>query len=529
MFKRIGVKANKAVFILVLMMGLAGCGQAGPPSRLVYGLTLAPSGIDPHINASSELGIPLTSVYDTLVYLDQATNQFVPGLAERWEVSADGLTYTFYLRRAVKFHDDTPFNAAAVKFNLDRITSPDVASQKAAFMLGPFNRAEVVDDFTVKIVLNQPFTPLLDSLSQVYLGMASPAALEKWGSEYQLHQVGTGPFTFAQYTPGDHLLLKANPAYNWAPSVYKNKKAQVDEIEFRFFTDPATRAPALESGQVGVMGELPPQDAARLQTNAKFGVQAAPIPGSSLMFFLNSARPPLDDPLVRQALLAGTDRPAIISTIFRDSSPVAYGPLTAVTFGYNPAVQVAQPHNATRAAALLDQAGWTDSNGDGVRDRDGQPLTLEMVLMGFGYMPEVGQLIAAQWQPLGIAVNSRVVSYPEALALAGEGQHHLIPFSLSGSDPDILRKFFHTQASFNWSKISDAELDGWLEQAAAVADPAQRTALYAQAQQRVMDQALIIPIRDYVNLNGVSNQVKGLAFDAQGWFPRLIDVSVEPR
>ncbi len=527
---------KRFLFLLVLLaVLLVGCNAPSPSGRIVYGLTLAPSGIDPHVNTSSELGIPLTSVYDTLVYLDPETGEFVPGLAQRWEVSDDGLVYTFYLKQGVTFHDGTPFDAEAVRFNLERITSPDLASQKARFMLGPYERAEVMDEYTIRLHLDQPFAPLLDSLSQVYLGMASPAAVEQWGDEYQLHQVGTGPFVFAEYAPGDHLLLRRNLDYAWGPSVYQHETAQVEEIEFRFFTDPATRSPALETGAADVMGEIPPQDVARLEESPDFGVEPVTIPGVALMFFMNATRPPLDDIRVRQALLCGTDRQAIISTIFRDTSPVAYGPLAAGTFGYEPAVQDYYPYDPAQAAALLDEAGWSDSDGDAVRDRDGEPLTLDLYLMGWGYMPEVGQLLAAQWAELGVGVNSQVVSFPEALEVAGEGQHHLIPFALSSSDPNILRKFFHSQAGFNWSKVNDAELDSWLEQGArtslrqaqVTSDRAERAALYSQVQLRVMDQALAIPIRDYVNLNGVSKRVQNLRFDAQGWFPWLIDVKAE--
>ena len=527
---------KRNLFLLVLLAALlVGCSVPPPDGRVVYGLTLAPSGIDPHVNTSSELGIPLTSVYDTLVYLDPGTGEFVPGLAQRWEVSDDGLVYTFYLKQGVTFHDGISFDAEAVRFNLERITSPDLASQKARFMLGPYERAEVMDEYTVRLHLDEPFAPLLDSLSQVYLGMASPATVEQWGDEYQLHQVGTGPFVFAEYVPGDHLLLRRNPDYAWGPPVYQHETAQVEEIEFRFFTDPATRSPALETGAADVMGEIPPQDVARLEESPDFRIEPVAIPGVSLMFFMNATRPPLDDIRVRQALLCGTDRQAIISTIFRDTSPVAYGPLAAVTFGYEPAVQDYYPYDPAQAAALLDEAGWVDSDGDAVRDRDGEPLVLDLYLMGWGYMPEVAQLLAAQWAELGIGVNSQVVSFPEALEVAGEGQHHLIPFALSSSDPDILRKFFHSQAGFNWSKVNDAELDGWLEQGArtslrqaqGTADQAERATLYSQVQLRVMAQALAIPIRDYVNLNGVSDRVQNLRFDAQGWFPWLIDVTVE--
>jgi len=521
------VRRILALLICVLLL-LAACRASRSPTRIVYGLTLAPSGIDPHVNASSELGIPLTSVYDTLVYQDPANGTFVGGLAERWEISADGTIYTFYLRHGVKFHDGTPFNAEAVRANLERITSADLASQKARFMLGPYERTEVLDEYTVRIVLSEPFAPLLDSLSQVYLGMASPTAIAKWGSDYQLHQVGTGPYMFAEYVPGDHLLLRANPTYAWGPSLYQHRRAQVEEIEFRFFTDPATRSPALESGQVQIMGEIPPQDAARLADNPEFRVAAVPIPGVSLMFFLNTQRPPLDRLEVRQALLYGTDRPAIVAAVFGETSPVAYGPLAAVNWGYDPAVQSTYPYDPGQAASLLEEAGWLDHDGDGIRDQDGQSLRLDLYLMGWGYMPEVGQLLAAQWAELGIAVNSQIVSYPEALQIAGEGRHHLMPFTLSGSDPDILRRFFHSQQGFNWAKVDDAQLDAWLEEAARASTREERAALYSQVQRRVMEQALVVPIRDYVNLNGVSARVEGLRFDAQGWFPWLIDVSLAP-
>jgi len=513
------------IFLLLAAALATGC-TPRPGGRIVYGLTLAPSGIDPHINASSELGIPLTSVYDTLVYKDPKTGEFVPGLAQKWEVSEDGRVYTFYLRRGVKFHDGTPFNAEAVRFNLDRITSPDLASQKARFMLGPYERTEVVDEYTVRIVLKDPFVPLLDSLSQVYLAMASPTAVQKWGSEYQLHQVGTGPFVFVEYVPGDHLLLRRNPDYAWGPPVYQHRTAQLEEVEFRFFTDPATRSPALESGEADVMGEIPPQDATRLQGSKDFRIEPVAIPGVSLMLFMNTTRPPLDDLRVRQALLFGTDRQAVISAVFRDTSPVACGPLAAVTFGYDPMVCEFYPYNPDQATALLEEAGWKDTDGDGVRDKGGQPLALDLYLMGWGYMPEVGQLLADQWARLGVRVNSQVVSYPEALQIAQEGRHHLMPFNLSGSDPDILRKFFHSQAGFNWSKVSDPEMDNWLTEAARVSDRDRRADLYSQVQTRVMENALVIPIRDYVNLNGVSNRVQGLRFDAQGWFPWLIDVTL---
>lgn len=510
---------------LMITMLLASCApKPASPQRLVYGLTLAPSGIDPHINSSSELGIPLTSVYDTLVYQDPATGKFVPGLAQSWQISDDGKTYIFALRHDVRFHDGTPFNAAAVKVNLDRITDPALQSQKAVFLLGPFDRAEVVDDYTIKIHLKGPFAPLLDGLSQVYLGIASPTALAKWGKDYQLHQVGTGPFIFKEYVPKDHLTLVRNPDYKWGPSVWENRgPAYLDEITFHFYEDPATRALALESGQAQVMGEVPPQDVERLTGSGEFTLYAVPIPGQSLQVFLNTKRAPTDDLRVRQALIYATDRATIVKAIFRDKSPAAFGPLTAATIGYDPQARSWYPFDLDKAKQLLEEAGW-HVGSDGIRQKDGKRLQVDALLMSFGFVPETAQLLQAQWAEAGIDLKTQLVPYGTMLQAGREGSVNAIPFFDSGSDPDILRKFFRSDSSFNFAQVSDPTLDASLDKAVTLVNPSDRAPLYADIQQHIMAQALIVPIRDYINLNVAANSVAGLRYDTRGWFPWLSNV-----
>ena len=518
-------------FSLAATMGFAPHEPAPQGGKLVYGLTLSPSGIDPHVNASSELGIPLTSVYDPLVW-QVGEGQFAPGLAKSWEVSADGLTYTFRLRDDVTFHDGTPFNAAAVKVNFERITAPETRSQKAAVMIGPYARTEVIDDYTVQVILNEPFAPFLDAVSQVYVAMASPTALEQWGQDYQMHQVGTGPFQFKEYIPGDHLTLTAYPDYHWAPDFFAHQgRPYLDEIEFRFFTEPAIRPLALEGGETHVMGEIPPQYAPRLAQNPDFELMPIAIPGQSLQMFMNTERAPTDDLKVRQALLYATDRETLVKTIFGDFSPVAWGPLSSNTLGFNKSLVGAYRFDPGRAGQLLAEAGWVDQDGDGIREKDGQPLRLDGYLMTWGSLPEVGALLQAQLRQVGVDLQNRTVAYPAALDAARQGQHHLIPFNLSSSDPDILRTFFYSgnaPSGFNWSKVADAELDRLLAEGTRTLDNEQRIKIYGEVQQRIMDLALIIPIREYVNINGVSSRVKGLRFDVRGWFPLLYDVYLEP-
>jgi peptide/nickel transport system substrate-binding protein len=277
------------------------------------------------------------------------------------------------------------------------------------------------------------------------------------------------------------------------------------------------------------MGEIPPQDIARLKVEGRFDVMQVATPGTPLVFFMNTERPPTDDLVVRQAILYALDRAAIVRTVFMGTSPVAEGPLSASTQGYSSDVKGLYPYDPGRAADLLDQAGWIDEDGDGIREKDGRSLTLEAYLMNWGYIPEVAQIMQEQLRAVGIDMRATNVTYPAALEAGRRGRHNLIPFSLSGSDPDILRTFFASEnadAGFNWAKVRDTRLDELLVEGLGTREAAKRKAVYAQVQQRVMGQALIIPIRDQINLNGMSVQVRGLRFDSGGWFPWLYDVQL---
>jgi peptide/nickel transport system substrate-binding protein len=485
------------------------------------------------VNANSELGIALSSVYDTLVAQDR-DGTFHPSLAVSWSISPDRRVYTFRLRSDVTFHDGTPFNAEAVVRNLSRVADPATRSQKAVFLLGPFDHAEAADNYTVRIVLREPYAPLLDGLSQVYLGMASPAALDKWGDQYQLHQVGTGPFRFVEYQDRQTLTLERNESYRWAPSIRAHQgPAYLDRIEFRFYPDPATRLPALLAGQADVMGELPPKDAETIAQapegkagNAAYTLYPVAIPGQSVQFFLNTSLPPLEDLRVRQALLHATDRAALVGAVFGPSSPVASGPLSAVTRGAEKSLAGLYPYDPDKARTLLSAAGWRDTNGDGILEKDGKPLALRGILMSWGELPAIGTILQAQWRKAGVDLQLEPMTYPAALEAARAGTHHLMPFVISGTDPDLLSDFFHSRnlGGFNFAKVNDPELDAWLDEASRERDWSKRAALYTKVQQRVMDEAWILPVRDQVNLNASSTRVQGLSYDVQGWFPILADV-----
>lgn len=499
--------------------------------RIVYGLTLQPSGFDPHINASSELGIPLRSVYDTLVYRDPKSLEFVPGLATSWTISPDGLTYTFVLRQGVKFHDGTPFNAQAVAANLDRITNPMNASQKALFLLGSFSGYEIVDDYTIRLNLSAAYSPLLDSLSQVYLGIASPAALTEFSNErYQFHQVGTGPFTFVEYVPGDHLTIRRNLDYAWGPSFYQpSTPDSVDEIEFRFYDqDPSARALALEGGDVDVIGELLPVDARALTANSSVQLQPTVISGQPLQFLMNTRLFPTDNLAVRQALLYGTNREAIIDAVFQRFSPVAWGPLSSATEFYSGDVVNAYAYDPQQARALLAGAGYADSDNDGYVDFGGTDVEVTVISPNWGQIPDVTQLLQDQWREIGIKLNIDPVPSRNLLTEhVKNGNYNLVAWYEFGLDPTFLNRYFSSGGDMNWTGYADGNLDNLLASAVQQTDVNARRSLYNQVQRTIMEQALTLPIRDYVNLNGSRTSLTGLTYDAYGWFPILNNLQVK--
>ncbi len=503
--------------------------QGSASNRIIYGLTLQPSGFDPHINRSSELGIPLRQVYDTLVYRDPETGEIIPGLAAQWTISEDGLVYTFNLRQDVKFHDDTPFNAAAVAANLDRITAPETASQLASFLLGPYTGYQLLDDYTIQMLLSEPYSPLLDSLAQVYLGIASPTALSQYSNNrYQFNQVGTGPFRFVEFVPGERIVLRRNEDYAWGPAFYTAPTEQsINEIEFRFFTDPPTRILALESGEAQVMGELLPTDARALTGNSSIQLLPQDIPGQPLQFLFNTARFPTDSRGVRQALIFGANRNAIIDAVFQQFSPVGWGPLTANTLFYDRTVEGLYAFDINQAQALLASAGYTDSDNDGFLDVGGVTVEIDVIVPPWGLLPQVSELLQDQWRTIGVrTVLTPVPTFGALLDAAQTGEYNLIAFNTYGIDPVFLNDFFMTDGANNWTGYSSEALDNMLLEAKRLIDPNVRFGLYARVQQIIMEEALILPIRDQVNLNASSAGITGLVFDPYGWFPLLNNAAV---
>ncbi|MCU0481457.1 MAG: ABC transporter substrate-binding protein [Anaerolineae bacterium] len=525
-------KRNSLFFTLFIAFLLSACTSSTPTTSLrtiVYGLTLEPSGFDPHIHQSSELGIVLRQVYDTLVYRHPQTNDIVAGLAERWEISDDQLNYTFYLKRGVTFHDGEPFNAQAVGANLDRITSPDTPSQRAVFMLGTYRGYTIIDEFTIQLHLNEPFTPLLDSLAQVYLGIASPKALAEYSvNRYQFHQVGTGPFKFIEYTTGDKLVIRRNENYTWGPEFYGAVPDNaVQEVIFRFFSDPPTRLAALESNTAHIMGEIPPASARAITANSNIQLFPVAIPGMPMQFMFNTTKYPTDNVVVRKALIQATNRSLIADVVYQGFSPVASSALSANTLYFNPQLAGLYPYDPDAAKTMLASVGLVDADENGFLDAGEGDLTVTLLFAPWNFMPETAQLIQQSWRELGIqVVLEQVAGFTALREQVATGEYNLVAFDNAGFDPQILNRFYISTGTSNYMLVQNVELDAILLNAVKERSPEMRYAAYAQVQQFIMENALILPIRDYVNVNAAVAQIGGLVYDSYGWFPLLYGVTL---
>src|SRR5690606_7644781 len=434
----------------------------------------------------------------------------VPWLAKSWTVSEDGLAYTFELRRDVTFSDGTRFDAAAVKANLDHVVAPETASKLAASLIGPYDRTKTPDDFTAVIHLKKPYSSLLRALSTTYLGMQSPVSLRDHADDLTSgeHAVGTGPFRLTSVTPGQRAVLEKRPDYAWAPSSAAHQgPARLDKIVIQFLPESAARVGAVTSGQADLAQQVPATRLAELRETDGVEVVSTGVPGAPYSYYLNSARPPLDNADVRREYE-------------RTWSPV--GPASVA---YDPATERSWGYDKAKADALLDKLGYTERDGEGYRTRDGKRLTLEMPYVQSFVTPEHHALdVGVQDAPTQIGVELRLIPMDSAASQRRtRGCYYTMFRSRSGStDPSLLYNLFHSSKQFadggaNAARTHDGELDRLLDAARVDTSDEQGAEQYRKVQHRVIDQAYSLPVYAPQRDTLIRSTVSNLVFDAQGW------------
>lgn len=510
----------------------AQAGQPAPGGTLTIGVGYETVHYDPHAGNSLDQQYLHMHLFDPLVWR-APDGTFVPGLAERWEVSADARTFTFGLRRDVTFHDGTPFNAEAVKFSFDRITAPDFPAITTRGLLGPYAGTQVIDAYTVRVSFSEPHPAFLDALSQWWLVPVSPAAVAQAGADFGQQPVGTGPFMWSERVAQDHITLVRNPAYNWAPAFFNRQgPAYLERLVFKFIPEPAIRAGTLESGEILMAQDVSPVDLKRLAGNPDFLLYREVLPGMPHVLMLNTECTPTRDLAVRQALQWATPRQHILDTLWGGYFEPAYGPLTPGLLGYDRGLETLYGYDPERARQILEAAGWVDANGDGVREKAGEPLRLALNTMAFNRYPEVLQVVMAGWRDVGIDTTLSILTWPQFSGAAWACEHSVMPYFTPASDPYFVTNSFYLSSNvdkgFAFTRLRDPELDRLLQVAATRPTDAEREPAYQAATRRIMEAAVIVPLYVPYNLTLTARSVRGLQFSTQGWYPLFYDVYLQP-
>ncbi|WML38495.1 ABC transporter substrate-binding protein [Neobacillus sp. OS1-2] len=509
------------ISLLAISMFLVGCnsksssesdGKKEPATSngskkdtLVYGRGGDSTSLDPITTTEGEAFKVTENIFETLLEYGEKDTTVQPGLAEKWEPSEDGLTYTFHLRQGVKFHDGTDFNAEAVVFNFDRWMNGDEEKFPYYTMFGGYKADEghvikevkALDEYTVQFVLKRPQAPFLKNLAMSPFGIASPEAVKKWGDDFRSHPVGTGPFKFVEWKKKDRIVVEKNPDY-WQEGLPK-----LNKIIFRVIPENAARLNALSKGEIDVMDGLNNSDEATVKSDDKLQIIERPSMNVGYIGLTNT-RKPFDNKLVRQAINYAIDKKSIIDAFYGGKALPAKNPMPPSIEGYNDAIEE-YPYDLEKAKALLKEAGY----------EKGFKMDLWAMPVARPYMPEaqkVAEVIQESLSKIGVTAEIKSVDWATYLEKATKGEFDAFMLGWTGDngDPD---NFIYTLldkdaiGSNNYSYYSNDELHNILIEAQTETDQAKRNELYKKAQEIIHDDAPWVPLVHSTPLLAASKDV----------------------
>ncbi len=499
-------------FAAMLSLGFAGMAQAQqtPPGVLVVGQIAEPKSLDPAaVTAVNDFRI-LVNVYDGLVRYKSGTLEVEPALAESWTISEDGKTYTFKLRSGVTFHDGSPFNAEAVKFNFERMLKEDHPFHKQtgpfplAFFFSAVDTVTAENELTVTFRLKDPYAPFLSNLAYPTGLIAAPDAIKKHGKDFGRNPAGTGAFKFAQWKSNELVAIEKNPDY-W------DGEAGLNAVVFRPITDANTRTAEMLSGGIDMMVEVPPVALSRFEgDNYKLVEQAGP----HLWFLiLNAKEGPFANKLVRQAANYAINKKAIVEDVLEGTAEIAAGPTPpAFAWAYNEGLE-AYPYDPEKARALLKEAGVENAE-----------LTFYVTEGGSGMLDPVamGTAIQADLKKVGFDVKIETFEWNTFLGKVNPGlagKADMAEMAWMTNDPDTLPYLalrtdaFPDKGGFNSGYYSNPTVDKLLEAARTSTDQAERAKLYQQMQEIVREDAPWVFVANWKQNAVTSSKVEGFALE----------------
>jgi peptide/nickel transport system substrate-binding protein len=497
--------------------------EEAPPSKeggwIIQANIEDPDSLDPHKTIMATASGIQGWIYDTLFYIGE--DGLPHGLlAESWTVSDDSKTLTIKLREGRNFHDGTPVNAEAVAFTFNRMLDPATAAP-AKDQVGPLEAVNVVDDYIVEFVFGEPYPPFFFAASGSYLGILSPTAVEESGDDFSRNPVGSGPFMFEEWKAGQEIKLVRNPDYVNVREDRENKGAPyVEGIIFKNIPETGTRIAALETGEINVLG-LSRESVPRFIGDPDYEVISAKETASFNFVEFNYTRPPFDNPDFRRAFGLAVDKEAILQGAYGGYATLNYNPYPNGNPGYDPAIgeQYGMFYDPDKAMAMLDELGWRDEDNDGIREahgvegvEDGTPAEWTCWTYPFEIKKRECEIIQANMEDVGVKINVKLTDFGTMSAEMPKGEFDFDVMRWTWNEPVILSLLFKCPG---WKQLfCDPQLDELLNATDTEMDPAKRLDLVKEAQQYILEQAIVIPFASDWYMAATRSEVHGLRYDS---------------
>src|SRR5213592_2761782 len=495
-----------AVVALLLGVGALAPVAAQPAGTLVVGLVAEPVNLDPAQVTDLNSNRVGRRIVETLVTFPDESTQVVPGLAESWAISKDGLKYTFKLRKGVSFHDGTPLNAEAVKFSINRQIIPEHPFNKlgkypfANYFFGNVKAVEAVDPQTVEFILKEPRASFLAVLTAGAASIVSPTAVRKLGVDYPLTPVGTGPFKFVAWDRGQRVVLEKNAGY-WKHPV------KIDRVIYRPIVEGQARLTELLTGALDLIVDTPPDFVPQLESNPK--VMVLKQVGVHVWYLgINNQKKPFDDKRVRQALnYAVINKEALVRDVLKGTGSFSRGPVLPNTWGADAALK-AYPYDPERAKKLLAEAGYPS----------GFSTTLCVPESGSGMQLPVAMstVIQSNLKAVGVNVVLQTMEWGAYIANLRTKEQDLFALSwMAGNeDPDlVMYPLLHssqwTPNGPNRALYKNEKYDELLHQARLTTDQKKRAELYRDAQRILVDDAPWVFVDHEIQTAAHAKRVQG--------------------
>jgi peptide/nickel transport system substrate-binding protein len=468
-------------------------------SALNIGIAEEPDTLDPQTTNAAVSRMILRYAADTLVSMDPAgSGKISDGLAKSWQVSPNGLQWTFDLKPGVKFQNNDVVDAPAVVASFKRAMNPATKVGTAATVIKPIKQVHAEGTSKVVFNLNYPYSLFLQNLADPAASIVDAKAATSAGKGFDRAPVLSGPWQVTDWTSGDHITLTRNPGYAWGPAYAGTGPAKFGKLNFRIIPDAATQVAALQSGEIQELTAVPTANMKTFDGNSSFTSYKYLRPGVGLFLEFNVTKAPFNDPKVRQALNYAIDKQQMVKVALLNQGSAACGPLPPSIPGYwSGMCDYAPKYDPNQAKALLAQAGWRPGAG-GILQKDGKPFEFTLYSSATpATWNSSAQILQQQMKAVGIGVKIQNMELGTLLskAKAGEDSAHLMGYTYNTADiVDLWFRSSNSGSGVNLSHIKDPHLDSLISDYQHQLTDNGRNAALTTVQKYIADQAVWVPL-----------------------------------